>query len=146
MIDVNELSMEELKAEKKKAEYREARRRANKERRDRENHHKYMIGGVVHKYFPDCYQFEEAEWNRISITFMDTHRHRSRRWSIVEGYVSEEVGWGSCPVKVVDACLQTSLWHPKWIAEIARKKHFDNSLAFSCSVWALKSPVLCFIR
>ena len=64
MIDVNELSMEELKAEKKKAEYREARRRANKERRDRENHHKYMIGGVVHKYFPDCYQFEEAEWNR----------------------------------------------------------------------------------
>lgn len=24
-----------------------------------------MIGGIVHKYFPECYQFDELELNRI---------------------------------------------------------------------------------
>ena len=24
-----------------------------------------MMGGIVHKYFPDCYQFDEQELNRI---------------------------------------------------------------------------------
>jgi len=24
-----------------------------------------MMGGIVHKYFPECYQFDEQELNRI---------------------------------------------------------------------------------
>ena len=41
------------------------RRKANAERRKFEDHHKYMMGGVVHKYFPECYSFEESEINEI---------------------------------------------------------------------------------
>lgn len=33
--------------------------------RKHENHHKYMMGGVVHKYFPECYGFDEEEMNDI---------------------------------------------------------------------------------
>ena len=33
--------------------------------RKHENHHKYMMGGVVHKYFPECYEFNEDEMNEI---------------------------------------------------------------------------------
>lgn len=33
--------------------------------RKHENHHKYMMGGVVHKYFPECYEFDEEEMNNI---------------------------------------------------------------------------------
>lgn len=30
-----------------------------------ESVYKYMMGGVVHKYFPECYCFEESEMNEI---------------------------------------------------------------------------------
>lgn len=40
-------------------------KKANEERRKAENRHKYMMGGVVHKYFPECYCFEEDEMNEI---------------------------------------------------------------------------------
>jgi hypothetical protein len=40
-------------------------KKANEERRKIENRHKYMMGGVVHKYFPECFSFEEDEMNEI---------------------------------------------------------------------------------
>ena len=40
-------------------------RKANDTRRKIVNRHKYMMGGVVHKYFPECYSFEEDEMNEI---------------------------------------------------------------------------------
>ncbi len=40
-------------------------KKANEARRKFENRHKYMMGGVVHKYFPECYSFEENEMNEI---------------------------------------------------------------------------------
>ena len=33
--------------------------------RKHENHHKYMMGGVVHKYFHECYEFSEDDMNEI---------------------------------------------------------------------------------
>lgn len=30
-----------------------------------ESAQKYMMGGVVHKYLPECYSFEESEMNEI---------------------------------------------------------------------------------
>lgn len=33
--------------------------------RKEQNHHKYMMGGVVAKYFPECFEFNEQEMNRI---------------------------------------------------------------------------------
>lgn len=40
-------------------------KKANEERRKAEDRHKYMMGGVVHKYFPECYYFKEEEMNEI---------------------------------------------------------------------------------
>lgn len=48
-----------------KARYEEEKRKANAKRRKAENHHKYMMGGIIVKYFPDCYQYEERELNEI---------------------------------------------------------------------------------
>lgn len=45
-----------LEAEKKKQ---------SEKRRRFENHHKFMMGGAVARYFPDCYLFDEKEMNRI---------------------------------------------------------------------------------
>ncbi len=41
------------------------RKKATDERRRVENHHKYMMGGAVHKYSKECFSFEESEINEI---------------------------------------------------------------------------------
>ncbi len=41
-------------------------KREEKEKiRKEQNHHKYMMGGFVAKYFPECYEYNEQEINRI---------------------------------------------------------------------------------
>lgn len=69
MLQNNEKTAEVLKAEKiveqAKARLAEAKRKASQQKRKEENKHKYMMGGIVHKYFPECYQFDEQELNRI---------------------------------------------------------------------------------
>ena len=51
--------------EQAKARIANEKKKQNADRRKAENRHKYMIGGIVHKYFPSCYQFEEDELNQI---------------------------------------------------------------------------------
>lgn len=69
MIQNEGKSKEQIKAEKTlaqaKARLQEANRRAFQKKRESENRHKYMMGGIVHKYFPECYDFDELELNRI---------------------------------------------------------------------------------
>ena len=69
MITNNEKSAEVLRAEEMlaqaKARLAEAKRKESAKKRKGENQHKYMMGGIVHKYFPECYQFDELELNRI---------------------------------------------------------------------------------
>ena len=69
MLQNNEKTAEVLKAEKiveqAKARLAEAKRKESAQKRKEENQHKYMMGGIVHKYFPECYQFDELELNRI---------------------------------------------------------------------------------
>ena len=69
MLQNNEKTAEVLKAEKiveqAKARLAEAKRKASQQKRKEENQYKYMMGGIVHKYFPECYQFDEQELNRI---------------------------------------------------------------------------------
>lgn len=55
-----------LKAlEQAKARVANERKKQNDKRRKAENHHKYIMGGIVAKYFPKCYHFDEQELNRI---------------------------------------------------------------------------------
>ena len=52
----------------------EAKRKASQQKRKEENQHKYMMGGIVHKYFPECYQFDEQELNRIIASGMKSEQ------------------------------------------------------------------------
>lgn len=65
MIQNETKSPEILKAERQveqaKARLAEAKRKESAKKRSDENKHKYMMGGIVHKYFPECYGFDEYE-------------------------------------------------------------------------------------
>lgn len=59
-IALAEKQLEQAKANLIKVK-REERERARKE----QNHHKFLIGGIVYKYFPECEGFNEQELCRI---------------------------------------------------------------------------------
>mgnify|MGYP001098389877 CR=1 FL=1 len=45
-------------------------KKQNEKKRKAENHHKYIMGGIIVKYFPDCCRYDEGELNRIlSVAF-----------------------------------------------------------------------------
>ena len=60
-----EIMKAERQVEQAKARLAEAKRKESAKKRSDENKHKYMMGGIVHKYFPECYGFDEHELNRI---------------------------------------------------------------------------------
>ena len=59
------LEQAEKNLEQAKNRLSNEKKKANAARRTVENRHKYMMGGVVHKYLPECYCFEESEMNEI---------------------------------------------------------------------------------
>ncbi len=59
-----EVQAEEL-LKRAKANLAKVRREKKKQLRKEQNHYKFMIGGIVQKYFPECYDYNELELNRI---------------------------------------------------------------------------------
>lgn len=51
--------------EQARARLETEKKKQGEKRRKFESHHKYMMGGAVVKYFPECYSFDEKEMNRI---------------------------------------------------------------------------------
>ncbi|NBI73441.1 hypothetical protein D3Z50_20880 [Clostridiaceae bacterium] len=49
-------------------------KKQNEKKRKAENHHKYIMGGIIVKYFPDCYRYDEGEGelNRILSVALQT--------------------------------------------------------------------------
>ena len=47
-------------------------KKQNEKKRKAENHHKYIMGGIIVKYFPDCYRYDEDELNRILLVALQT--------------------------------------------------------------------------
>ncbi len=47
-------------------------KKQNEKIRKVENHHKYIMGGIIVKYFPDCYRYDESELNRILSVALQT--------------------------------------------------------------------------
>ncbi len=37
------------------------RKKQNEKKRKAKNHHKYIMSGIIVKYFPDCYRYDEGE-------------------------------------------------------------------------------------
>ena len=62
--------------EQAKARLANERKKQNERRRKAENRHKYMMGGIIVKYFPQCYHFEESELNRILSAALATRECR----------------------------------------------------------------------
>ena len=71
MINVAEITstkgMEQAQKQMEQAKNRVAleKKKANDEKIKFENHHKFMMGDAVHKYFKECFSFEESEINEI---------------------------------------------------------------------------------
>jgi len=53
------------KVRRANAELAKIRRDQKKELRKAQDHHKFMMGGIIIKYFPGAYDFTEQELNRI---------------------------------------------------------------------------------
>ena len=68
-MDQKTISLKEQKAldkvKRANAELAKVRREERKQLRKEQDHHKYMMGGVIVKYFPEAYDFSEQEMNRI---------------------------------------------------------------------------------
>ncbi len=68
-MEQKELSPKEQRAfgkvKRANAELAKVRREQKKQLRKEQDHHKFMMGGCVVKYFPDAYDFSEQEMNRI---------------------------------------------------------------------------------
>ena len=47
-------------------------KKQNEKKRKAKNHHKYIMGDIVMKYFPDCYRYDEGELNRILSVALQT--------------------------------------------------------------------------
>ena len=47
-------------------------KKQNEKKHKAENHHKYIMGGIIVKYFPDCYRYDEGELNRILSVALQT--------------------------------------------------------------------------
>jgi len=54
-------------------------KKQNEKKRKAQNHHKYIMGGIIVKYFPDCYSFDEGELNRILSAALQTRECRTVR-------------------------------------------------------------------
>lgn len=55
----------EEKLKQAKADLAKAKREEREKLRKDQNQHKYMMGGIVVKYFPECYEHSEEELLRI---------------------------------------------------------------------------------
>ena len=68
MIENNNEVSKDLEKALKQAQQRVA----NEKKRKAENHHKYIMGGIIVKYFPDCCRYDEDELNRILSVALQT--------------------------------------------------------------------------
>ena len=68
-MEQREKSAKELQAEENVrqalARLKRIRNEEKQKLRKEQDHHKFMLGGVVVKYFPEAYSFTELEMNRI---------------------------------------------------------------------------------
>lgn len=104
-------AQKKIDAAQKKFEQAKARLEAEKKkqtenRRRFENHHKYMMGGAVVKYFPECYSFDEKEMNRIIAAAMKSEECRRVVRIIMDEAAEKEQGKASAGNDDVSGSLE----------------------------------------
>jgi hypothetical protein len=72
----NEVSKDLEKAlqalEQAKQRVANEKKKQSEKKRKAENHHKYIMGGIIVKYFPECYHYDEDELNNILSVALQT--------------------------------------------------------------------------
>lgn len=91
--------------EQAKARYEEERKKENEKRRKAENHHKYMMGGIIVKYFPECYQYEQGELETIIGAALSAKEfqeavERIKRMETIGDRASEQNGSGYADIPI----------------------------------------------
>ena len=59
-------------------------KKQNEKKRKAENHHKYIMGGINVKYFPDWYRYDEGELNHILSVALQTRECQVIRAGLLE--------------------------------------------------------------
>ena len=81
----------EEKLKQAQANLNKAKREERKKLRKVQDHHKFMMGGVVAKWFPEAFDFSEQEMNRIiACAFKNRDVQNMIRVVVSERPVSEE--------------------------------------------------------
>ena len=86
MVNIYEGLRAVVEEEKEKAILREKTRKANAERRRVETHAKCIIGGAIHKYYPEAYSFDKDEWCIIAKTVVETDEFKN----VISRLIKEE--------------------------------------------------------
>ncbi len=55
-------------------------KKQNEKKRKAENHHKYIMGGIVVKYLPDCYRYDEGEFHLHGLLRRALSALRQPKW------------------------------------------------------------------
>ena len=113
MIKINEEQMVEnaqKRFEQAKAQFEKAKRKMNEKQRKRENHYKFMMGGIVKKYFPECMSYEEHELNEILSAALATNECKSviARITREAGQAAQSLKASPAPDKPSRAAMQES--------------------------------------
>lgn len=88
------LERETLRAREKKeqASHRaqQATREFNEKVRTALSHHKHMMGGVIVKYFPDAYCFDEEEWNILLEAALKSQEFKAKEKAIRDKFEAQK--------------------------------------------------------
>ena len=105
-------------------------KKQNEKRRKAENHHKYIMGGIIVKYFSDCYRYDEEELNRILSVALQIRECQQ----IISKIKSESRGNIST---LFTGCAQ--IYHQRWYVRPSGSKfHLHGLLRRALSV--LRQP------
>nr|WP_305139362.1 MobA/MobL family protein [uncultured Acetatifactor sp.] len=102
-------------------------KKQNEKKRKAENHHKYIMGGIIVKYFPDCYHYDEGELNRILSVALQT-RECQQIISKIKAESRETTPPPNAPKEYAD---RATLWNAVELSEKGQKSQLARMLKAS---------------
>ena len=102
-------------------------KKQNEKKRKAKNHHKYIMGGIIVKYFPDCYRYDEGELNHILSVALQT-RECQQIISKITAESRETTPPPNVPKEYAD---RATLWNSVELSEKGQKSQLARMLKAS---------------
>ena len=102
-------------------------KKQNEKKRKAENHHKYIMGGIIMKYFPDCYHYDEEELNRILSVALQTKECQQ----IISKIIAESRETTPPPNVPKEYADRATLWNSVELSEKGQKSQLARMLKAS---------------